>query len=39
MVALAATAALAGLFRYTNLGLAMRAVVEDSRMTELTGIR
>ena len=39
VVALAATAALAALFRYTNLGLAMRAVVESPRMTELTGIR
>jgi branched-chain amino acid transport system permease protein len=38
-VALTATAALAALFRFTDLGLRMRAVVESPRMTELAGIR
>lgn len=38
-VALAATAALAALFRFTSIGLQMRAVVESPRMTELNGIR
>jgi len=38
-VALVAMAALAALFRYTDLGLRMRAVVESHRMTELAGIR
>jgi branched-subunit amino acid ABC-type transport system permease component len=39
VVALTATAALAALFRFTDLGLRMRAVVESPRMTELAGIR
>jgi branched-chain amino acid transport system permease protein len=30
---------LAGLFRFTSIGLAMRAVVESPKMTELAGIR
>ena len=38
-VGLVAMAALAALFRYTDLGLRMRAVVESHRMTELAGIR
>jgi branched-chain amino acid transport system permease protein len=38
-VAAAAMAGLAVLFRFTDLGLRMRAVVESHRMTELTGIR
>jgi branched-subunit amino acid ABC-type transport system permease component len=38
-VALAATAGLAALFRFTDLGLRMRAVVESPRMTELAGVR
>ncbi|HMJ75665.1 MAG TPA: hypothetical protein VK507_06815, partial [Iamia sp.] len=38
-VAVALTAALAALFRYTAIGLRMRAVVESPRMTELSGIR
>jgi branched-subunit amino acid ABC-type transport system permease component len=38
-VALVAMAALAALFRFTDLGLRMRAVVESHRMTELAGIR
>lgn len=38
-VALAAMAALAALFRWTAIGLQMRAVVESPRMTELNGIR
>jgi branched-subunit amino acid ABC-type transport system permease component len=38
-VALAAMATLAALFRFTDLGLRMRAVVESHRMTELAGIR
>ena len=37
-VALVATIALAALFRFTALGLRMRAVVESSRLTELNGI-
>ena len=37
-VALAATLLLAALFRFTMLGLSMRAVVESLRMTELSGI-
>ncbi|MFV0318636.1 MAG: ABC transporter permease [Microthrixaceae bacterium] len=39
VIALASTAALAALFRFTNIGLQMRAVVESPRMTELNGIR
>ena len=38
-VGIAATAALAALFRFSALGLQMRAVVESPRMTELNGIR
>lgn len=38
-VAALAMAGLAGLFRYTTVGLHMRAVVESPRMTELNGIR
>jgi branched-chain amino acid transport system permease protein len=38
-VALLAMLGLAALFRFTALGLAMRAVVESPRMTELAGIR
>ncbi len=38
-VALAAMLALAALFRYSAIGLQMRAVVESPRMTELNGIR
>ena len=38
-VALAGMAALAALFRFTAIGLQMRAVVESPRMTELNGIR
>src|SRR4051794_27323010 len=37
-VALVATLVLAALFRYTAIGLRMRAVVESARMTELNGI-
>lgn len=37
--ALVSTGALAALFRYSNIGLQMRAVVESPRMTELMGIR
>lgn len=37
--AVALTAALAALFRFTAIGLQMRAVVESPRMTELSGIR
>jgi branched-chain amino acid transport system permease protein len=37
-VALAATAALGALFKFTALGLRMRAVVESPRMTELNGV-
>jgi branched-subunit amino acid ABC-type transport system permease component len=38
-VAATAMAGLAALFRFTDLGLRMRAVVESHRMTELMGIR
>ncbi|MGH9290390.1 MAG: ABC transporter permease [Acidimicrobiales bacterium] len=38
-VAVVATLVLGALFRFTPLGLAMRAVVESPRMTELAGIR
>jgi branched-chain amino acid transport system permease protein len=38
-VALVAMAGLAVLFRFTGIGLQMRAVVESPRMTELNGIR
>jgi branched-chain amino acid transport system permease protein len=38
-IALTATLALAALFRWTGIGLQMRAVVESPRMTELTGVR
>lgn len=38
-VAVLGMAGLAALFRFTALGLAMRAVVESPRMTELNGIR
>lgn len=38
-VALLAMSALAALFRYSGIGLQMRAVVESPRMTELSGIR
>lgn len=38
-VAVAGMAALAALFRWTAIGLQMRAVVESPRMTELNGIR
>jgi ABC-type branched-subunit amino acid transport system permease subunit len=38
-VALVAMSALAALFRYSGIGLKMRAVVESPRMTELSGIR
>ncbi|HEV7722591.1 MAG TPA: ABC transporter permease [Iamia sp.] len=38
-VAVALTATLAALFRFTAVGLRMRAVVESPRMTELSGIR
>ncbi|MEL7207437.1 MAG: ABC transporter permease [Actinomycetota bacterium] len=37
-VAVVGALALAALFRYTSLGLRMRAVVESPRMTELAGI-
>ncbi|MDZ7675429.1 MAG: ABC transporter permease [Acidimicrobiales bacterium] len=37
-VAVVAMTALAGLFRFTAIGLRMRAVVESPRMTELNGI-
>ena len=37
-VALAATLLLAALFRFSMLGLSMRAVVESPRMTELSGV-
>ncbi len=39
VAALVSTGALAALFRFTNVGLQMRAVVESPRMTELNGIR
>lgn len=39
VAALLSTAALAALFRFTSIGLQMRAVVESPRMTELNGIR
>jgi len=39
VVALVAMAVLAALFRYSGIGLQMRAVVESPRMTELNGIR
>ena len=38
-VALLAIAVLGAIFRFTALGLAMRAVVESPRMTELAGVR
>ncbi|MDH4170267.1 MAG: ABC transporter permease, partial [Acidimicrobiia bacterium] len=38
-VALLAIAILGAIFRFTALGLAMRAVVESPRMTELAGVR
>jgi branched-chain amino acid transport system permease protein len=38
-VAVVGTLVLAGVFRFTAIGLAMRAVVESPRMTELSGIR
>ncbi|HEX6567638.1 MAG TPA: ABC transporter permease [Acidimicrobiales bacterium] len=38
-VALVAMGVLAALFRYSGIGLKMRAVVESPRMTELSGIR
>ncbi len=38
IVAVAAMAALGALFRYSAIGLQMRAVVESPRMTELNGI-
>lgn len=38
-VAVVGMAALAALFRFTAIGLQMRAVVESPRMTELNGIR
>jgi branched-subunit amino acid ABC-type transport system permease component len=37
-VAVVATLALAALFRFSALGLRMRAVVESSRMTEMNGV-
>jgi branched-subunit amino acid ABC-type transport system permease component len=39
VVAVVAMLALAALFRFTSIGLQMRAVVESPRMTELNGIR
>ncbi len=39
VVAVAIMAALAAMFRFTTIGLQMRAVVESPRMTELNGIR
>lgn len=39
VVALVSVAALGALFRFTAIGLRMRAVVESPRMTELNGIR
>jgi branched-subunit amino acid ABC-type transport system permease component len=39
VVAVIGMVALAGLFRFTAIGLQMRAVVESPRMTELNGIR
>ena len=39
VAALFCTALLAALFRFTSIGLQMRAVVESPRMTELNGIR
>ena len=39
LAALLCTALLAALFRFTSIGLQMRAVVESPRMTELNGIR
>ena len=38
-VALVGTALLAALFRFTGIGLQMRAVVESPRMAELNGVR
>ncbi len=38
-IAVLATAALALLFRFTPIGLQMRAVVESPRLTELAGVR
>jgi branched-subunit amino acid ABC-type transport system permease component len=38
VVAVAAALGLAGLFRWTSIGLRMRAVVESPRMTELAGV-
>lgn len=38
-VALSGAALLAALFRFSSIGLAMRAVVESPRMSELAGIR
>ena len=38
LVAVLGALALAALFRYTSLGLRMRAVVESPRMTELAGV-
>jgi len=38
IVALAALIVIGGVFRYTSIGLSMRAVVESPRMTELAGI-
>ncbi|MCU1375319.1 MAG: inner-rane translocator [Actinomycetia bacterium] len=38
-VAVVAMLGLAALFRYSSMGLSMRAVVESPRMTELNGIR
>jgi branched-subunit amino acid ABC-type transport system permease component len=39
IVAVVATLGLAAMFRFTAIGLRMRAVVESARMTELAGIR
>ncbi len=39
VIALLSTALLGALFRYTAIGLRMRAVAESPRMTELNGIR
>lgn len=39
VAAVVATAALAALFRFTNIGLQMRAVVESPRLTDLSGVR
>lgn len=38
VVTLVVVGALMGMFRYSSLGLRMRAVVESSRMTELAGV-